>query len=129
MHLPRLLLSVLVWMILLLVIGCSSKPARHLAADAALIKPGQSTVEEVIRYLGEPDDRQPLGPGTEQFIYTQDRLSTLARVPYVGSWLGDRESEKLVITIHNGVVTRCEFHQHNEKDRDWADDISWEKVQ
>ena len=117
-------------MLLLLITGCaSSGPVHHLAADAALIKPGQSTADDVLRYLGQPNGRRALGPGVEQYVYSQQQVSTLAKVPYLGSWLGERTSEVLIVTIKNGLVTHCEFHQSSASDRDWADDFTWEKVQ
>ena len=38
--------------------GCYINPVRHLASDAALLKVGESTKEDVLVFLGEPDEQQ-----------------------------------------------------------------------
>jgi hypothetical protein len=52
--------------LLLLLSGCYSKPVRHLASDASLIKAGESTRIDVLQYLGEPNGRRAVGPGIEE---------------------------------------------------------------
>ncbi|MCI5209268.1 MAG: outer membrane protein assembly factor BamE, partial [Candidatus Electrothrix sp. ATG2] len=64
--------------------GCSSKPVRHLASDAALVKPGKSTRQDVVRYLGPPDRHRTLSPGVEEYVYYNERKGFLGGLPFVG---------------------------------------------
>ena len=57
---------------LMLLVGCQSKPVRHLASDAALIKAGTSTRQDVIRLLGEPNGHRTVSAGVEEYIYSED---------------------------------------------------------
>ena len=59
-------------LLFLLLGGCQSKQVRHLASDASLIKPGQSTLQDVQRYLGEPDNRREVGPGVTEYVYYEE---------------------------------------------------------
>ena len=68
--------------------GCHSKQVRHLASDASLIKPGVSTLQDVQRYLGEPDNRREVGPGVTEFVYYEDRAGMFGNMPLVGSMVG-----------------------------------------
>ena len=57
------------FILLTLLAGCYSKPVRHLASDASLVRAGESTREDVLRYLGEPDGRRTVAPGVEEYLY------------------------------------------------------------
>ena len=107
---------------LFLLVGCSSKPVRHLASDAALIEPGTSTRQDVVRYLGQPDRRRSVSPGVEEYVYYNEQKGFLAGLPLVGR-LADPESyEMILVTLDGDTVTGCDFLIHKEDDRDWAAD-------
>jgi hypothetical protein len=108
--------------------GCHSKQVRHLASDAALIKPGQTTVKEVQKYLGEPDGRREVAPGVSEFVYYQDRPGMFGGMPVLGSMTGPSGYEMIIVTIDKDVVTNCEFRNFNQSDRKWAEDFTWEEV-
>ena len=110
----------------LLLVGCYSKPVRHLASDAAMIKPGQTTFSEVQQYLGEPKGRREVGPGVVEYVYSEDEISFWGKMPYVGSMVSPKGFEMIVLTVKDGVVTSCEFHNSSETDSDWANDYYWD---
>ncbi len=109
--------------------GCYTKQVRHLASDAALIKPGQSTRQDVLRYLGEPNGHRTVSPGVEEYVYYEDRKGTFGTMPLVGSWIDPEGYEMILVTLDGDLVTGCEFRLFNEADQDWVDDFTWEEVQ
>ena len=118
-----------VFLLALLVLGgCHTKQVRHLASDAALIKPGQTTVKEVQKYLGEPNGRREVAPGVSEFVYYEDRPGMFGNMPVLGSMTGPSGYEMIVITIDKDIVTNTEFRSFNESDRKWVEDFTWEEV-
>lgn len=118
-----------VFLLALLVLGgCHTKQVRHLASDAALIKPGQTTVKEVQKYLGEPNGRREVAPGVSEFVYYEDRPGMFGNMPVLGSMTGPAGYEMIVITIDKEIVTNTEFRSFNESDRKWVEDFTWEEV-
>ncbi len=113
---------------LLLLAGCYSKPVRHLASDASLIKAGESSRQEVLRYLGEPNGQRTVAPGIEEYVYFEDKRNLVQRTPVVGSWMDAEGHEMLVITLTGDLVTNSEFRTYRKKDRAWADDFTWKDV-
>jgi len=113
---------------LLLFGGCHTKPVRHLASDAALIKPGQSTRQDVLRYLGEPNGHRTVSPGVEEYVYYEDQKGTFGKMPMVGDWVGPEGYEMILVTINGDIVSDCEFRLFKEADQDWVDDFTWEEV-
>jgi len=113
---------------LLLLGGCHSKQVRHLASDASLIKPGQSTLQDVQKYLGEPNGRREVAPGTSEYVYYEDRPGFFGNMPVLGSMTGPSGYEMIILTLKNEQVTNCEFRNFNESDRQWVNDYTWEEV-
>ncbi len=120
----------IIWMlaVLFLAAGCSSKPIRYLASDAALIKPGRSNRQDVVRYLGEPDGRRTLSPGVEEYIYYQDRKGALGRMPLVGDFIDPESYEMIRVTLDGDFVSDCQFMIRKEDDKDWANKSVGEKL-
>ncbi len=113
---------------LVLSVGCSYKPVRHLASDAALIKAGESTRKDVLRYLGEPDGRRTVSPGVEEFIYSENQQSTLGSLPLVRRWADPARQEMVVVTLNGEQVTNCEFRLAQKDDATWRDDAKWDPI-
>jgi len=108
--------------------GCQSKQqVRHLASDAALIKPGLTTVSEMRKYLGEPDGRREVAPGVSEYVYSEDRQGIFGGLPVVGSMVGSVGYEMIVVTASNDIVTNCEFRTFNQSDRKWREDFTWDQ--
>jgi len=118
-----------VFLLALLVLGgCHTKQVRHLASDAALIKPGQTTVKEVQKYLGEPNGRREIAPGVNEWVYYEDRPGMFGSMPVLGSMTGPTGYEMIIVTIDKEIVTNCEFRNFNQSDRKWMEDFTWEEV-
>ncbi len=123
----RILLCLFVSLTLL--VGCHAKPVRHLASDAALIKAGQSTRQDVIRLLGEPNGHRTISEGVEEYIYSEDLQGLFGKMPVVGHWVGPEGYEMILITLKGDQVINCEFHTFNESDKSWMNDFAWDEVQ
>jgi len=107
--------------------GCYTKPVRHLVSDVALLNVGKSTRQDVLVFLGEPDEQQVIGNGVEQWTYEDEDKTFLEKFPYVGKHFGSPEYNPAVATLTNGIVTDCTFLSTDEDDNDWADDFSWQE--
>lgn len=124
MHRALLVMCVL----LILLGGCSSRQVRHLASDASLIRPGTSTVNDVLLYLGEPDGRRTVSPGVQEYVYHEDKKRGFGRAPVIGSWMSADGYEMIIITLTGDLVTGCEFRTFSEADQNWVDDFTWDEV-
>ncbi|WP_028319274.1 hypothetical protein [Desulfobulbus elongatus] len=113
--------------ILALLGGCQTTQVRHLASDAALIKPGQTTVKEMQKYLGEPNGRREVSPGVSEYVYYEDRPGMFGDMPVLGSMTGPTGYEMIVVTVGNDVVTNCEFRTYSQSDRKWMEDFTWDQ--
>lgn len=107
--------------------GCYVDPVRHLASDAALLKVGESTREDVLIYLGEPDEQQEVGEGAEKWLYREKEMSFMEKTPLVGKHIGSPEYHVVVVTLRNGIVTDCIYSSSDEDETGWAKDFSWQK--
>ena len=114
--------------VLLLLGGCYSKPVRHLASDASLIKAGESTRQDVLRYLGEPNGHRTVSPGVEEFVYYEDQRGTIQRTPLIGTYLGTEGNEMLLLTLTGDLVTDSVFRTFKKDERNWTKDFTWDKV-
>lgn len=114
--------------ILFLLGGCHGKQVRHLASDASLIKPGQSTLQDVQKYLGEPNGHREVAPGVSEYVYYEDRPGFLGNMPVLGPLVGPSGYEMIVITLKNGMVSHCEFRNFSESDHQWVKDYTWDEV-
>ena len=123
----RMLLCLFVSLTLLT--GCHTKPVRHLASDAVLIKAGQSTRQDVIRLLGEPNGHRTISEGVEEYIYSEDLQGLFGKMPVVGHWVGPEGYEMILITLKGDQVVNCEFRTFNESDKSWMNDFTWDEVQ
>ena len=107
--------------------GCYITPVRHLAADIALVQVGQSTREDVLIFMGDPDEQQVGEGGVERWLYTQKKKRGLEKTPLVGKYLGSPEINKVVIVFTNGIVTDTAFSSDDKDDLGWSDDFSWQE--
>lgn len=107
--------------------GCYIKQVRHLASDVALLKVGSSTQEEVLIYLGDPDEQLETGDGVEKWLYEDKDKSILEKTPFLGKRIGSPEYRRVVVTITNNIVTDLIYFSSDEDDLDWADDYSWQE--
>ena len=61
----------LLWASIFLLAGCStfSSPVRYLSSDAFLVMPESTTRQEVISFLGQPDQKITTGDNLETWLY------------------------------------------------------------
>jgi hypothetical protein len=111
---------------LLLLGGCHTKQVRHLASDAALIKPGQTTVKDVQKYLGEPNSRREVSPGVSEFVYYEDRPGSSATCR-CSARTGPSGYEMIVLTMKAISSPSSDFRNFNESDRKWVEDYTWDQ--
>lgn len=113
--------------LLLSLTGCYNKPVRHLASDVVLIQTGTSTREDVIMYLGEPDDIQVAEPGVERWVYSDTRRNIQEGLPWVGKYFGEAERTTVAVTIKNNVVVDSRFVCKDADDLAWQKDFDWQE--
>lgn len=111
----------------LLLGGCYNKPVRNLASDAALIKSGQSTRDDVLTFLGEPDDQKVVGKGVEKWLYKEETTSVLGKAPLVGKYLSSPGYGRVVVTLKGDTVIDCSYDAHDAGEDGWAHDYSWQE--
>lgn len=124
--LARKFVMVLLVAVSLLTSGCYIHPVRHLAADVALLQDGKSTKEDVLIFLGEPDQQQQGENGSEVWLYEEVERSFLEKTPYLGKYLGSPAHRQVKVEFKNGIVVRSEYTSSDEDDLDWSKDFSWQ---
>ena len=96
--------------------GCASGHyIRHLASDASLVTPEQSSKKDVLSYLGSPDNRQT-GANGEIWIYYQPNKSLLRKLPYLGNMMGYENYEVVIITFKGELVKSCTYRMFTEQE-------------
>ncbi len=113
--------------ILFILSGCYSTPVRHLASDIALIKPGESTREDVLTYLGEPDEQEIIGQGAEKWVFQEYESSALKDAPLVGKYFGTKDYGIVTVILKDNVVVDCIYGAFDEDAMDWASDFGWQE--
>lgn len=107
--------------------GCYNKQVRHLASDVVLIQTGTSTREDVIMYLGEPDDIQVAEAGVERWMYFDSRKNLQEGLPWIGKYFGEAETTQVAITIKNNIVVDSQFMCKDSDDLSWQKDFDWQQ--
>lgn len=107
--------------------ACSSKPVRHLASDASLVKAGVSTKEEVLTYLGDPDSQQMVSATTERWVYNEERKSAAQKVPFLGKMFSSKNYSRIIVTFEGEKVVEVRFSSFDSDEFDWSDDYSWQE--
>jgi len=107
--------------------GCYNKQVRHLASDIVLIQNGTSTREDVIMYLGEPDDIQVVETGIERWVYSDSRRNMQEGLPWIGKYFGEAEKTDVAIIIKNNVVVDSRFISKDSDDLEWQKNFDWQQ--
>lgn len=109
--------------------GCYNRPVRHLAADVALLKVGSSTQEDVLIFLGEPDEQQTVSEGVERWLYLKEDRTLFEKTPVIGKHIGSPQYSRVVVTLTRGIVSDLLYSVTDEDDFDWMDDFDWQEKQ
>ena len=123
----RIYSSLLVVLTVFALAGCYTTPVRHLSADAALLQAGKSTRQDVIVFLGDPEQQQDLGEGVEKWLYKEKDIGFLEKTPLLGRYMGSPTYNQLVVTFRNGIVSEAVYSYSDDADLDWANDFSWQE--
>ena len=94
--------------------GCQSKQVRHLASDVCLLSPGVSQ-QEVLTYMGVPNERRLNEQGNEIWLYFQVNKSFLRKTPYIGDKLGNEDYDMVTVTFLNEAVSTCIYRSYTEE--------------
>ncbi|MBT8333695.1 MAG: hypothetical protein KJP19_04615 [Deltaproteobacteria bacterium] len=115
------------FLVLTILGACSSKPVRHLASDASLVKAGVSTKEDVLTYLGDPDSQQMISATSERWVYNEERQSAAQKVPFLGKMFSSKNYSRIVVTFEGENVVEVRFSSFDSDEFDWSDDYSWQE--
>ena len=96
--------------------GCAKKNVRHLASDVCLVTPDRTTKEQVLTYLGQPDEQYEMVEGGETWIYYDVKKSALRDTPYVGEKLGDKKYEMVKVTFMGDTVQTSAYRLLTEEE-------------
>ena len=101
--------------------GCARKNVRNLASDVCLLTPERSTKEQVLAYLGQPDERYEMKDGSEVWIYYDVRKTALSDTPYIGNKIGKKNYETAKLTFRGDIVMTCVYRLLDEKEFEQGD--------
>ncbi len=107
--------------------GCYNTPVRHIASDVGLLKIGESSRDDVLTYLGSPDQQSVLEDGTEKWLFKEYESSMVKNTPVVGKYFGPKNYGTVLVVLKNDVVVDCIFDAYDHDEMDWADDFSWQE--
>lgn len=98
--------------------GCfgRSQPAQHLAADVILLTPGSSNKQEVLSFLGRPDQQGTTAGGDEVWLYYHADKNWLYSIPYVGSKVGSKHYDMVIVTFAGELVKNSLFRRLESKE-------------
>lgn len=122
--------AVSVTVLLLMVLsGCHNRPVRHLASDVSLVKAGETTRQEVLSLLGDPDSTRMVSDTSEEWTYYEEDKSLLQQAPVVGGAFSSKGHKMVVLTLSGDVVTAARYGAYEKDEFDWQDDYSWQKIE
>lgn len=114
---PPTCLCLFVLLIAISLSGCSSHSyVRHLASDASLVIPKQTTQKEIKGFMGQPDQIKKMADGTEEWIYFQANRSLLRKAPYLGDKLGHENYDVMLIVFAGETVSQCTYRLLTEQE-------------
>lgn len=96
--------------------GCAKKNVRHLASDVCLVDPEKTTKDEVLSYLGQPDERYEMAEGGETWIYHDVKKTLLQGTPYIGDRIGDKKYEMVKVMFAGDIVRTCVYRLLTEEE-------------
>lgn len=102
--------------VVLTVTACSNKQVRYLASDVCLVEPDKTTKQEVLSYLGQPDEQYVEPTGEEVWVYYDAKKSMLSNTPYIGDKVGDEKFEMVTVTFNGDIVRTSVYRSLNEEE-------------
>jgi len=108
--------------------GCYNHSVRHLTSDVGLIKTGETTRQEALALLGEPDSTRMVSATTEEWAYHEEETSLLQKAPLVGGAFSPQGYKTVVLTLKGDIVTAARFVAYDKDEFDWKDDYKWKDI-
>jgi outer membrane protein assembly factor BamE (lipoprotein component of BamABCDE complex) len=102
--------------VVLTVTACSNKQVRYLASDVCLVEPDKTTKQEVLSYLGQPDEQYVEPTGEEVWVYYDAKKSMLSNTPYIGDQVGDEKFEMVTVTFNGDIVRTSVYRSMSEEE-------------
>ncbi len=96
--------------------GCAKKNVRHLASDVCLVSPEKTSKEQVLAYLGQPDQQYEMADGGETWIYYDAKKSALRGTPYIGDKIGEKKYEMVKVTFAGQIVQTVIYRSLTEEE-------------
>ncbi len=119
----------LVFLLALVLAGCSGTPTRHLVSDVCMIKTGQTSRQEVLTLMGDPDSKRMVNPGVEEWVYYEEDRSMMQDTPLVGGAFDANGYNMVRIVLAKGIVVSCRYSGFESDEFDWQDDYSWQETE
>lgn len=108
--------------------GCYNRSVRHLTSDVGLIKVGETTRQEALALLGDPDAMRTVDETTEEWTYHEEDRSMLQKAPLVGGAFSSKGYRTVVLTLHGDIVTGARYGAYDKGEFDWKDDYKWKDI-
>ena len=102
--------------VVLSVTACSKKQVRYLASDVCMVEPDKTTKQEVLSYLGQPDEQYVEPTGEEVWVYYDAKKSMLSNTPYIGDQVGDEKFEMVTVTFNGDIVRTSVYRSMSEEE-------------
>ena len=125
----RTILGALALMMLLSLPACYGKHVRNLASDVALIKAGETRRQDVIAYLGEPDEKATAENGMEKWLFREKEESMLKSTPLLKNVLPRAKQEVIIVLLKGDTVVSSRYGAIDFEEKKWADDFDWQEKQ
>ena len=103
-------------MLLMGITGCAKKNVRHLASEVCLVNPEKTTKEQVLTYLGQPDEQYEMADGGETWIYYDVQKTALRNTPYIGDKIGEKKYETVKVTFRGDIVQTSVYRLLTEEE-------------
>ncbi|MDO8945899.1 MAG: hypothetical protein Q7U88_01935 [Desulfocapsaceae bacterium] len=116
-------------LLLMVMSGCHNHPVRHLASDVGLIKAGETTRQEVISLLGDPDSTRMVSATIEEWTYYDEDKSLLQQTPLMGEAFSSKGYNTVVLLLNGDIVTAARYGSYDKNEFDWQNDYHWQKIE
>ncbi|MEJ2333219.1 MAG: hypothetical protein P8Y08_10630 [Desulfobulbaceae bacterium] len=78
--------------------------------------PEETTKEQVLTYLGQPDEQYEMAEGGETWIYYDVKKTALRDTPYIGDKIGDKKYEMVKVMFGGDIVRTCVYRLLTEEE-------------
>lgn len=126
---PRSVALVASALLLLATAGCYNQPVRHLAGDVSLIKAGETTRQEALAIMGEPDSKRQVSATAEEWLYQEEDKSMWQKAPVVGGSFSAQGYKTVALTVEGDLVTTARYGTYDKDEMAWKEDCNWQKVE